>query len=33
MSTVEEIVRVKSSFDRVFANAADMTTTFYDRNV
>lgn len=29
--TVEEIVRVRSSFDRVLANATDMTTTFYDR--
>ena len=31
MLTAEEIVRVRSSFDMVFANATDMTTTFYDR--
>ena len=31
MLTAEEIVRVRSSFDMVFANATDMTTAFYDR--
>ena len=31
MLTAEEIVRVRSSFDMVFANATDMTTNFYDR--
>lgn len=31
MLTPEEIVRVRSSFDMVFANANDMTTAFYDR--
>jgi hemoglobin-like flavoprotein len=31
MLTAEEIVRVMSSFDMVFANATDMTTAFYDR--
>lgn len=31
MLTAEEIVRVRSSFDMVFANANDMTTAFYDR--
>jgi hemoglobin-like flavoprotein len=31
MLSAEEIVRVRSSFDMVFANATDMTTIFYDR--
>lgn len=31
MLTAEEIFRVRSSFDMVFANSTDMTTTFYDR--
>ena len=31
MLTAEEIVRVRSSFDRVFSNTTDMTTNFYDR--
>ncbi|GLH81549.1 hemoglobin [Bradyrhizobium sp. SSBR45G] len=31
MLTSEEIGHVRSSFDMVFANATDMTTTFYDR--
>lgn len=31
MLTAEEIAHVRSSFDMVFANATDMTTTFYDR--
>jgi hemoglobin-like flavoprotein len=31
MLTAAEIVRVRSSFDMVFANATDMMTDFYDR--
>ncbi|MGY4309121.1 hemoglobin-like flavoprotein [Bradyrhizobium sp. USDA 4369] len=31
MLTAEEIACVRSSFDMVFANATDMTTTFYQR--
>jgi hemoglobin-like flavoprotein len=31
MLTAEEIGHVRSSFDMVFANASDMTTTFYNR--
>ncbi|MGJ5011261.1 globin family protein [Bradyrhizobium oligotrophicum] len=31
MLTADEIVHVRSSFDLVFANATQMTTTFYDR--
>ncbi|MGJ4889603.1 globin family protein [Bradyrhizobium sp. HKCCYLRH3099] len=31
MLTAEEIGHVRSSFDMVFANASEMTSTFYDR--
>ena len=31
MLTAEEIVRVRTSFDMVFANAGDTMTAFYDR--
>ncbi|XUM21425.1 globin family protein [Bradyrhizobium oligotrophicum S58] len=31
MLNAEEIAHVRSSFDMVFANASDMTTTFYNR--
>lgn len=31
MLTADEITRVRTSFDRVFANSNDMMTAFYDR--